>query len=386
MTLLVTSNHDRRLSQGQRQINALKIMFSDCIRSTAWHHVAMIDSATTPHAPLPPTHNPPPGDVAQAKKIAWTYFRSQNRGHFDDVGGKLENVAENVVLDVSHPINTLHGVEAAQAEFWQPLWQALSKFERRDFIFIGGHFNGDHWAAATGIFVGHFAQSWLNIRPTHKPVFLRFAEIVRVREGLVDQSYLILDIVDFARQAGIDLIPRGLGAELLPPAPCHVSGLLLDNDPASEESDRSLALVETMIAGLGQFDGQSLDSMTQTNWWDPAMSWYGPSGIGTALGLDGFQEFHQRPFLEFVPDRVGGNHYARFGDGLFVASGGWPSIHATTSGAPWISTPLPAGVKVTMRVMDFWRREGELLTENWVLIDIPDVFRQCGIDVFARLT
>ncbi len=346
----------------------------------------MIKSPTSIRAPLPPTATPPPGTLPQAKKIAWSYFRSQNRDPANPAGGTLENVQDNVVMNVSHPFNTLRGIEAVQTKFWQPLRQALSQFERRDFIFVGGSFNGDQWVAATGIFVGHFTQSWLNIRPTHKPVFLRFAEIVCVPNGLVDQSYMILDIVDFARQAGIDLLPRGLGAELLPPAPCHVSGLMFDDAPASDEAARSLALVENMMGGLGRFDGLSLGSMAQTNWWDPAMSWYGPSGIGTALGLEGFQEFHQRPFLEFVPDRVGGNHYARFGDGFFVASGGWPSIHATTSGASWISTPLPADIKVTMRVMDFWRREGDMLKENWVFIDIPDVFRQCGIDVFARLT
>lgn len=38
-----------------------------------------------------------------------------------------------------------------------------------------------------------------------------------------------------------------------------------------------------------------------------------------------------------------------------------------------------------MRVMDFWRREGDLLAENWVLIDIVDIFRQFGVDLFARL-
>jgi hypothetical protein len=38
-----------------------------------------------------------------------------------------------------------------------------------------------------------------------------------------------------------------------------------------------------------------------------------------------------------------------------------------------------------MRVMDIWRREGELLAENWVFIDIPDVMAQAGVDVFARM-
>ncbi len=35
--------------------------------------------------------------------------------------------------------------------------------------------------------------------------------------------------------------------------------------------------------------------------------------------------------------------------------------------------------------MDFWRREGERLAENWVMIDIPDLLNQMGLDVFERM-
>ena len=31
-----------------------------------------------------------------------------------------------------------------------------------------------------------------------------------------------------------------------------------------------------------------------------------------------------------------------------------------------------------MRVMDWWRREGDLLVENWVLIDVIDLLEQLG--------
>jgi hypothetical protein len=37
-----------------------------------------------------------------------------------------------------------------------------------------------------------------------------------------------------------------------------------------------------------------------------------------------------------------------------------------------------------MRVMDLWRRDGDWLVENWVHIDIIDLFAQLGIDVLAR--
>jgi hypothetical protein len=38
-----------------------------------------------------------------------------------------------------------------------------------------------------------------------------------------------------------------------------------------------------------------------------------------------------------------------------------------------------------MRVADWWRREGDVLRENWVMIDLPDLLLQMNVDVFARL-
>jgi hypothetical protein len=38
-----------------------------------------------------------------------------------------------------------------------------------------------------------------------------------------------------------------------------------------------------------------------------------------------------------------------------------------------------------MRVADWWRREGDRLAQNWVFIDLPHLFLQMGLDLFARL-
>ena len=35
-----------------------------------------------------------------------------------------------------------------------------------------------------------------------------------------------------------------------------------------------------------------------------------------------------------------------------------------------------------MRVCDWWRREEDLLVENWVFVDIPHVLLQMGVDLF----
>ena len=45
----------------------------------------------------------------------------------------------------------------------------------------------------------------------------------------------------------------------------------------------------------------------------------------------------------------------------------------------------PAGQKVTMRSLDFWRCEEGLIRENWGLVDLLDVYTQIGVDVFRRM-
>jgi hypothetical protein len=38
-----------------------------------------------------------------------------------------------------------------------------------------------------------------------------------------------------------------------------------------------------------------------------------------------------------------------------------------------------------MRSLDFWRIENGLIRENWVLIDLLDIYRQIDVDVFDRI-
>jgi hypothetical protein len=46
---------------------------------------------------------------------------------------------------------------------------------------------------------------------------------------------------------------------------------------------------------------------------------------------------------------------------------------------------LPGGnVSADMRVVDVYRREGDKLKENWVLIDIPYWLLQQGVDIIER--
>jgi hypothetical protein len=50
---------------------------------------------------------------------------------------------------------------------------------------------------------------------------------------------------------------------------------------------------------------------------------------------------------------------------------------------PYLGVPA-SGRPIGLRVMDWWRAEDGLLAENWVMLDLPDLFLQVGVDILAR--
>ena len=121
--------------------------------------------------------------------------------------------------------------------------------------------------------------------------------------------------------------------------------------------------------------------------WHPRMNWYGPAGIGTGRGVEGFRNWHQIPFLRAMPDRGQQDDkvtFHFFGDGDYAAVTGWPNMIQTITSDGWMGI-APAGQTVSMRSLDFWRVENGLIRENWVLVDLLDVYRQLGVDVLGRM-
>jgi hypothetical protein len=122
-------------------------------------------------------------------------------------------------------------------------------------------------------------------------------------------------------------------------------------------------------------------------YWHPKMSWYGPSGIGSGRGISGFRHWHQIPFLNAMPDRGkerASLTYHFFGEQNYAAVTGWPNMIQTVLDDGWMGI-APAGRKITMKSLDFWRIENGLIRENWVMVDVLEAFHQLGVDVLARL-
>ena len=321
--------------------------------------------------------------MQQLKASYLAHVAALHEARARDLGTVLADaVHDDVLWHGPHPIDELRGRDALEHEFWSPLLHAFPDLERREGILLAGAYDAREWIGATGFYAGTFARDWLGIPASGGLAYLRFGEFHAIDAGGIRESYLLLDLVDLMRQAGIWLLPPSRGAEGAWDGPMTHDGVLLE--PQDEaEGRRTIELARAMGDGLRAYDGKTLESMGQERFWHRRMMWYGPAGIGSTRGLEGFQDFHQVPFLEAFPDRVGGDHRASFGEGHYAGWVGWPSVRATHAGGGWLGLE-PSGRSVGMRVMDFYRREGDLLRENWVFIDIPDLLGQMGVDLFAH--
>jgi predicted ester cyclase len=302
----------------------------------------------------------------------------------DGVGDLVaEYYAEDAVWHGPAPIDRLEGRDALEAEFWGPLLQAFPDLEKNDYMLFGGEFEGEEWVCAAGNLVGTFDHEWLDIPPTGHATWLRYGAQHRMENGEISETRIIVDMLDLLRQAGFQFVPA-LAPEVVAPGPATRDGVLLDEQDAAG-SETTLRLVEDMIfEGLDAFDGENLDVMRMEEYWHEDFMWYGPAGIGSTRGVDGFQDYHQRPWLTAFPDRGTGGDSVRTAEGNYCAWSAWPSGVATHAGDGLLGMPA-TDTSVAFRVLDFWRREGDLLAENWVYIDMVDLLDQLGVDVFERL-
>lgn len=324
--------------------------------------------------------------IQAAKALVWRWLQAA-RGSDSAADAAEECVAADAIWHCCHPVNELHGRDAIERGWAAPLCAAFPDIERRADILMAGVFDGRFcggagvWVASTGHYCGTFEATLFGIAPSGNLAFLRFGEFYRVEGDKIVEARIIVDLIDLLRQTGIRVLPVPTGIEMLVPGPQDHGGLMHAPQSASATA-QSMQLVESMIGGLHQFKDGSLKSMGMHAHWSAEMMWYGPVGIGSMRRVEGFQAHHQKPFLVAFPDRQGGNHRARIAEGAYVASTGWPSITATHAG-DYLGVPA-THQQITMRVMDWWRAADGTLSENWVLIDLPHLMLQMGVDLLGR--
>ena len=292
-------------------------------------------------------------------------------------------IAPNAQFDLAWPLPQCTGSSEINAAFLTPLRDALTGLHRRDILFFGEQNireTGGQWIASLTHYVGNFDSPLWGVAPNSSLVFLRAGEFFRIENGQITEAKIIFDLPDLMRQCGQMPLPS-LGTEITFPAPATQDGLC----PNSQGAEVSLNIVQGMLGDLHVYDPETGGSEGQTGtdgYWHENMMWYGPAGIGSNFQWDGFVKDHRTPFLTAFPDRKGGNHYCRIGDGNYAAVSGWPSMTMTHQG-DYLGVKA-SGKALTLRVMDFYRCDGRQINENWVCLDYGDLFAQMGINLLER--
>jgi hypothetical protein len=285
-----------------------------------------------------------------------------------------------------YPFNEQKGGDAVAEVFWIPFLSAWSNVQRRQDVFLAGTSEIDNtdWVISMGHFMGLMDGNWLGFPASRKLAFLRYADFNCIKDGKIIRGSFFCDLIGLMHQLGINPLPPQTGASFIYPGPRTHDGLLIK--PQKQiESEKTLELLNRMIGDLTDLnksknDSPSPDLLRKT--WHDDMAWFGPAGIGATYTIPRYQEQHQLPFRRGLKDKTFNGHICRIAEGNYAGFFGWPNLTNTAKGG-FLGLPA-SSIAADMRVVDIYRRQGEKLSENWVLIDLPWWLKQQGVDVLER--
>jgi hypothetical protein len=330
---------------------------------------------------------------AQNKRLLADFLTGMGSG---DVSRDLDKYCHaNCRFEIFHPFNTIDGLDVVAERFFVPLRTSFPNLEYRQAFYLGGEYEGREMVSSWGHIHGTFDAPWLGIPQTHNLTFLSFGINAILRDGKMSKVYILLDIVDVMRQAGYYPFRQSPGTlERWPFPPADTGATALSHDPVL--GAESLRIIREMQMGLLKPDEIKAKVSRHSPHWHEHMNWYGPAGIGSMRGRRSYGNFHGSLFLQAFPDRGGfpreeggsqdaPGHYIRLGDGRYAVTAGYPSLRGTHTGPEWLGLP-PTGREIELRVADWYRLDNESkIYDNWVMMDIPHIVHQMGMDIFHDL-
>lgn len=337
-------------------------------------------------------------DLQAAKKVVLDYYDALDQANPGRVAEQIRpHTNAQYLWRGMYPFYEQHGVEAVASVWHEPLLASFSPIQRRPDIFLAGvnqvtsHEPGQPgtiWVCQMGHLLGLFDRPWVDIPPTNRMCFIRYAEFHRVSDGVIAETAMFTDVINVMDQAGCNPLPPATGASHVHPGPATHDGLLFE--PQDESAGTAtLDLVQQMANDLDEANRVAsttgnnhvpIDVLRKT--WHDDMIWSGSEGIGATYTVDRYQHQHQFPFRYNLADKVFNGHICRIAEGDYAAWFGWPNLTNRATGG---FLGLPAGRAAEMRVVDVYRRSGSKLAENWVFIDLGHWLDQQGLDVLQRM-
>jgi len=333
-------------------------------------------------------------DLQSAKQTVRTMHQALDAAAPGEIASVLAtHMTPDCLWRGMHPFYEQTGPAAVAAKFWVPMRAAFAPVQRRADVFFAGEnqVEGDDavWVIEMGHLLGLFDQPWLGIPPTGRMCFLRYAEFNRITaDGLIDESSMFVDIPAVMLQAGHNPFPPQTGSHHLYPGPQTHDGLLFGaSDP--DTGTTTMDIVDAMVADLSAANAVAnetgIDDIpieVMQKFWADDMIWSGPAGIGASYTIDRYQQQHSYPFRFNLTAKTFNGHIARFAEGNYACFFGWANLTNTPTGG---FLGMPGSVTADMRVTDIYRRDGNKLAENWVIIDLLHWLSMQGLDVLARM-
>ncbi len=297
-----------------------------------------------------------------------------------------------------HPFETMQDNESAANGFWASLKHAFPDYELRPGLLLAGEYEDIQHVSMLGFVMGNFMNDWLGMPASYQLASLRFGFNATMRNGRMTRVHLMFDLIDLMRQAGFyPFRPMPGNSEQWTFAPGD-AGYSLE-DEGMRAGARTLEIVREMQVGLpaaGKVVDRASAAAAHSPHWSEHFNWFGPAGVGSSRGLRGFRDYHGALFLKAFPDRHGlprdphgaddrPGAFCEIGEGRLAMTAGWPAMRGTHGGAQWLGLP-PTGKRIDMRVADWYRLTPDnRIADNWVLIDIPHMLDQMGLDILDDL-
>lgn len=297
--------------------------------------------------------------------------------------GLANHVADDAQFHCGTPIGDVKGVHEVADKLWSPVKHAFANLQRIPHVALNNvcAVDGRQWVGITGVYAGNFVNDLYTIPATNTYTYLRFGEFYCVVDDKIVESYVLFDYIQLMRTAGVDLLPALIGGNNDVQPPRTADGMQLFAPVDAERTETTYATVMCMLGEL--LVDKDTTQANQKSYWADDMTWYGPHAIGTYHTLEGFKHY-RNAFLNTFPDRDYGNHVGVIAKNNYMGVVGWKGVHATHQGAGWLGL-APTGKQIFMPLMDFWRVDNDIIHENWVLIDIPNMLQQMGVDLFANV-
>ena len=119
--------------------------------------------------------------ILESKQLYKSYLREFSYPNETNFENAVSNYySEYASINVVNPINNIQGSQDYIDKVLKPMMKAFEGLYRREYIVIGGNYEGNDWIASTGYFAGKMIDDWLGMKANNRLVYIRVGEFHRI--------------------------------------------------------------------------------------------------------------------------------------------------------------------------------------------------------------